>query len=179
MHKIWLIIKREFYTRVRKRSFLVLTLLIPLFFAGVVIIPVLIAVKGDDNKRIAVIDESKLFTGNMPDAKGIYFKPLAMVDIDTFKHTYDAYGYDGVLYIPQLDINRPTGIAYYSKGRASMTLESNLNRQVNDIIEKKRLEQAGIDRQQLEDAKSNIDIDFRSGEDEKEGELYRSLRRRL
>jgi ABC-2 type transport system permease protein len=169
MHKIWLIIKREFRTRVRKKSFLILTLLIPLFFAGTIIIPILIAVKGEDSKRIAVIDESKLFIGKLPDAKGIYFKPLELVKIDTFKHKYQEYGYAGVLYIPDIDLNRPSGIEYYSKGRASIMLESNLNRQINDVIEKKRMEMAGIDRQKLEEVKSDIKIDFRSGDEETKG----------
>lgn len=169
MHKIWLIIKREFRTRVRKKSFLILTLLIPVFFAGVIIIPILIAVKGEENKRIAVIDESGLFTGKLPDAKGLYFKPLVAVKIDTFKQKYGEYGYSGVLYIPDIDINRPSGIAYYSKGRASIGLESNLNREINDVIEKKRMELAGIDRRQLEDVKSNVKIDFRSGDEETKG----------
>jgi len=169
MQKIWLIIKREFLTRVRKKSFLLLTLLIPLFFAGIIIIPVVIAVKGEDHKRVAVIDESGLFAGQLPDEKGLYFKPLAQVDIDTFKRNYSEYGYAGVLYIPDIDINRPSGIEYYSKGQASIMLESNLNRQVNNIIEKKRMELAGIDRQKLEDVRSDIRIDFRSGDDEKQG----------
>jgi ABC-2 type transport system permease protein len=169
MHKIWLIIKREFRTRVRKKSFLILTLLIPLFFAGTIIIPILIAVKGEDSKRIAVIDESKLFIGKLPDAKGIYLKPLELVKIDTFKQKYQEYGYAGVLYIPDIDINRPSGIEYYSKGRASIMLESNLNRQINDVIEKKRMELAGIDRQKLEEVKSDIKIDFRSGDEETKG----------
>ncbi|GAA0526436.1 ABC transporter permease [Chitinophaga japonensis] len=169
MQKIWLIIKREFLTRVRKKSFLLLTLLIPLFFAGIIIIPVVIAVKGEDHKRVAVIDESGLFAGKLPDEKGLYFKPLAQVKIDTFKQNYDEYGYAGVLYIPDIDINRPSGIEYYSKGQASIMLESNLNRQVNDIIEKKRMELAGIDRQKLDEVRSDVRIAFRSGDDEKQG----------
>lgn len=169
MNKIWLIIKREFLTRVRKKSFLALTLLIPIFIAGITIIPILIAVKGEDHKRIAVIDESKLFTGQLTDSRGLYFKPLAEVRIDTFKRTYSEYGYSGVLYIPDIDINRPSGIEYFSKGQASIMLESNLNRQVNDVIEKKRMELAGIDREKLEEVRSDVKIDFLSGDDDRKG----------
>jgi ABC-2 type transport system permease protein len=169
MHKIWLIIKREFLTRVRKKSFLILTLLIPLFFGGIIIIPVLLAVKGEENKRIAVVDESGLFTGQLPDTKGLYFKPLANTGIDTFKRKYQEYGYSGLLYIPEIDINRPSGIEYFSQGQVSMMLESSLNRSVNDVIERKRMELAGIDRQKLDEVRSDIRIDFRSGEEEKHG----------
>ena len=169
MNKIWLIVKREFLTRVRKKSFLLLTLLIPIFIAGLTIIPILIAVKGEEHKRIAVIDESKLFTGQLTDSRGIYFKPLAQVQIDTFKRRYSEYGYAGVLYIPDIDVNRPSGIEYYSKGQASIILEGILNRQVNDVIEKKRMELAGIDREKLEEVRSDVKVDFRSGEDDRKG----------
>ncbi|HEY0611068.1 MAG TPA: ABC transporter permease [Chitinophaga sp.] len=169
MNKIWLIVKREFLTRVRKKSFLLLTLLIPIFIAGLTIIPILIAVKGEEHKRIAVIDESKLFTGQLTDSRGIYFKPLVLVKIDTFKRKYSEYGYSGVLYIPDIDVNRPSGIEYYSKGQASIILEGILNRQVNDVIEKKRMELAGIDREKLEDVRSDVKVDFRSGEDNRKG----------
>lgn len=169
MNKIWLIVKREFLTRVRKKSFLLLTLLIPIFIAGLTIIPILIAVKGEEHKRIAVIDESKLFTGQLTDSRGIYFKPLVLVKIDTFKRKYSEYGYSGVLYIPDIDVNRPSGIEYYSKGQASIILEGILNRQVNDVIEKKRMELAGIDREKLEDVRSDVKVDFRSGEDDRKG----------
>lgn len=169
MHKIWLIIKREFLTRVRKKSFLLLTLLIPILFAAITVIPIIIAIKGEDHKRIAVIDESRLFRDQLSDDKGIYFKPLELVKIDTFKRKYSEYGYSGVLYIPDIDINRPSGIEYYSKGQASIILESNLNKQVNDIIERKRMEMAGIDREKLEEAHSDLRIDFRSGDDDRKG----------
>jgi ABC-2 type transport system permease protein len=169
MNKIWLIIKREFLTRVRKKSFLVLTLLIPVFFAGITIIPIIIAVKSEEHKRIAVIDESKLFTGQLTDSRGLYFKPLEQVNIDTFKRKYEEYGYAGVLYIPDIDINRPSGIEYFSRGQASIMLEGNLNRQVNDVIEKKRMELAGIDREKLEEVRSDVKVDFRSGDDDRKG----------
>lgn len=169
MNKIWLIVKREFLTRVRKKSFLLLTLLIPIFIAGLTVIPILIAVKGEEHKRIAVIDESKLFTGQLTDSRGIYFKPLELVKIDTFKRKYSEYGYSGVLYIPDIDVNRPSGIEYYSKGQASIILEGILNRQVNDVIEKKRMELAGIDREKLEEVRSDVKVDFRSGEDNRKG----------
>jgi ABC-2 type transport system permease protein len=169
MHKIWLIIKREFLTRVRKKSFLILTLLIPIFFVGVLVIPIIIAMKGEEDKRIAVIDESGLFRTQLTDSRGMYFKPLEQVKIDTFKRKYNEYGYAGVLYIPDIDINRPSGIEYFSKGQASIMLESNLNKQVNSVIEKKRMELAGIDREKLDEARSDLKIDFRSGDDDRKG----------
>lgn len=167
MNKTLLIINREFITRVRKRSFLVVTLLIPLMFAALIIIPILIATNSNDEKRIAVIDDSQLFTGRFPDDKGIYYKYLTNIKIDTFK--YEEYGYAGVLYIPAIDIKRPSGITYYSSGQPGIAVEKGITRHINDIIEEKRLEESGIDRSKLSAAKSDINIDFKSGTDGKKG----------
>jgi ABC-2 type transport system permease protein len=167
MNKILLIIKREFLTRVRKRSFLVVTLLIPLFFAALIVVPILIATSSSGDKRIAVIDESHLFFGRFPDNKGTYYKYLENTKVDTFK--YDQYGYSGLLYIPDIDLKRPSGITYYSSGQPGIGVESSITRHVNDIIEEKRLEAAGIDKEKLDAAKSDITIDFKSGADGKKG----------
>jgi ABC-2 type transport system permease protein len=167
MNKILLIIKREFLTRVRKRSFVVATLLIPVFFAALTVVPIIIATSSSGDKRIAVVDDSGLFVGRFPDNKGTYYKYLTNVKIDTFK--YEQYGYSGLLYIPDIDLKRPSGITYYSSGQPGIGVESSLTRHMNDIIEEKRLETAGIDKEKLSDAKSDISIDFKSGADGKKG----------
>ncbi|HJT72765.1 MAG TPA: ABC transporter permease [Chitinophaga sp.] len=169
MNKIWLIIKREFITRVRKRSFLVVTLLVPLFFAAMIVIPILIATNSKDEKRIAVIDESHLFLNRFPDNKGVYYKYLENISVDTFRHTYKEYGYSGLLYIPRLDINRPSGITYYSDAQPGIATESRLNRHVNDLIEEERMKQANIDVEKVHAFKSDINIDFQTGEEGKKG----------
>jgi ABC-2 type transport system permease protein len=169
MQKIWLIIKREFLTRVRKKSFLIITLLVPVFFAAVIIVPILLSVNGHEDKRVGVIDESGLFTNKIPDAKGIYYKYLEGVKVDTFKKMYQDYGYAGLLHIPPIDINRPGGIEYFSKGQVSILQEGSLNRDINDIIESKRMALSGIDERKLEEMKSHVKIDFKSGDDEKQG----------
>lgn len=169
MQKIWLIIKREFLTRVRKKSFLIITLLVPLFFAAIIVVPILLSINDREDKRVGVIDESGLFTNKIPDSKGIYYKYLEGVKVDTFKKMYEHYGYSGLLHIPPINIERPAGIEYFSKGQVSMLQEGSLNRDINDIIESKRMEMSGIDEHKLQAMKSNIKIEFRSGDDEKQG----------
>lgn len=169
MNKIWLIIKREFRTRVRKRSFLVVTLLVPLFFAAMVVVPILIATNSKEEKRIAVIDESQLFINRFSDNKGVYYKYLLNTSVDTFKTTYKQYGYAGLLYIPKLDINRPSGITYYSDAQPGISIESRLNRHINELIEEERMKQANIDVNQVHAFKSDINIEFKTGEEGKKG----------
>lgn len=172
MNKIWLIIKREFLTRVRKRSFLVVTLLVPIAFAAMIIIPILMAVGGNESKRIAVIDKSGIFTNNLPDKKGVYFKYLPDANLDSLKRHYEAADYSGILYIPDIDINRPAGLEYYSRGQAGVSLESAINSDINNVIEKKRMELEGIDKSRLDALRSNITVEFKSGDDEKKGNSW-------
>jgi ABC-2 type transport system permease protein len=169
MNKIWLIIKREFITRVRKRSFLLVTLLVPLFFAATIIVPTLIAMNTKEEKRIAVIDDSHLFLNRFPDDKGVYYKYLLNTNVDSFQYKYADHGYSGLLYIPELDIDRPGGITYYSDAQPGLSVESKLTRRINDLIEEERLKKAKIDAEQLKAVKSDVSIEFRTGDDGRKG----------
>ncbi|NLR79514.1 ABC transporter permease [Chitinophaga eiseniae] len=172
MEKIWLIIKREFITRVRKKSFLVTTLLVPLAFAAMIIVPILLATSSSEHKLIAVVDNSQLFENKFPDAKGVYFKYLHQQNIDSLKQHYEELGYEGVLYIPEFDINRPSGFEFYSSGQASVTMESSINSDINNIIEKKRMELQGIDQSKLDDIKSDVEVTFKNGKEGKKGSSW-------
>ncbi|NLR61762.1 ABC transporter permease [Chitinophaga polysaccharea] len=172
MEKIWLIIKREFITRVRKKSFLVTTLLVPLAFAAMIIVPILLATSSSEHKLIAVVDNSQLFENKFPDSKGVYFKYLHQQNIDSLKQHYEELGYEGVLYIPEFDINRPSGFEFYSSGQASVTMESSINSDINSIIEKKRMELQGIDQAKLDGIRSDVEVTFKNGKEGKKGSSW-------
>ena len=61
MNKIILIIKREYLTRVKKKSFLIMTLLGPILMAGLMLVPIWLAIKDKDIQRIEVVDETETF----------------------------------------------------------------------------------------------------------------------
>ncbi|MFB6455417.1 ABC transporter permease [Chitinophaga sp. Hz27] len=169
MNKILLIIGHEFMARVKKKSFLVVTLLVPLAFAALMIIPALIVGKSASTKRVAVIDNSGYFTGHFNDSKNTYFKFLSGANIDSLKKNYEAMGYNGVLLIPQIDINRPSGFEYYSDAQANLELESALTSNLNAAIEKQRMELNGIDKHKLDEIRADVTVDFKNTKDEKSG----------
>ncbi|NSL88840.1 ABC transporter permease [Chitinophaga sp. Mgbs1] len=172
MNKIWLIIQREFTTRVRKKSFLVVTLLVPLAFAAMIILPILFATGSGETKRIAVIDKSGLFNNKFPDKKGLFFKYLPDAHLDSLKLHYQSAGYAGVLYIPDIDINRPSGFEFFSKGQASISMESAINADINNIIERRRMELQGIDKTKLDAISSTVSVEFKTGDEEKKGSSW-------
>jgi len=76
MNKIFLIIQREYLTRVKKKSFILMTFLVPLLFIGMWSLIAYIAVKGDelgDKKHVKVVDESGLFKNRLENKSGLEF----------------------------------------------------------------------------------------------------------
>ncbi|RAJ75122.1 ABC-2 type transport system permease protein [Chitinophaga dinghuensis] len=168
MNKISLIIQREFLFRVRKRSFLIVTLLVPLAFAAIMIIPALLA-SSSGSQKVVVVDKSGFFKGQFRDAKDVYFKFLDNTPLDSIKKNYAKEGYSGVLLIPQIDIERPSGFEYYSEAQASIMLENALTSNLNSAIEKLRMEANGIDKSKLDAIHADVTVDFRNSKDEKKG----------
>ena len=75
MDKLWLIIKREYLTRVTRRSFIIATLLTPLAFAlFFVVVSLIFSYQSDDKKKIAIIDEGGILSGTLKDGKNVFFK---------------------------------------------------------------------------------------------------------
>ncbi len=167
MNKIWIIIKREFLTRVRKKSFIVTTLLLPILFASMIVLPSLF-INSDNDEKVAVIDDSGFFAGKLPDEKGIHYN-FVEAKLDTFKKSYRDRGYTGLLHIPKMDINRLPAIVYYSKGQMPFSLRGSMEKRLESVIEDKRMEMAGIDKSKLEDIRADISIENLAGEAEKKG----------
>ncbi|AWO00965.1 ABC transporter permease [Chitinophaga alhagiae] len=167
MNKIWIIIKREYLTRVRKKSFIIVTLLLPVLFVAMFLIPIFVMQAGDDEK-VAVVDESKIFEGKLADDGGVHYKFID-ARIDTLKNNYQRLGYTGVLHIPAMDVNRPPSVIYYSKGQMNVMLKSNMERRLENVLEDKRMELAGIDKAKLEGIRADVDIVNLAGKEEKKG----------
>ena len=60
MNSILLIIQREYLSRVRKKSFLIMTLLTPFLMAGIVVVPTYLAMNSTEERNIVILDESNL-----------------------------------------------------------------------------------------------------------------------
>ena len=73
MRKIWLIIKREYLVRVRKKSFIVMTILGPLLMAAVIILPTFLAMQGHDERFIALHEKNNFFYKQLTDTENLHF----------------------------------------------------------------------------------------------------------
>jgi len=157
MNKIGLIIAREFITRIRKRSFIIITLLGPVFFAALLIVPTILALSGGDEKTIEVVDESGYFKDAFENTENLNFIDSGR-NLEKSKENIIQDEKFGLLHIPPFDINNPGVINFYSTSNPGLSLLKKLERQINAKIENIRLLKSGIDKASLEQLKSSISI---------------------
>ncbi len=141
MNKIALIIRREYITRVRKKSFLIMTLLTPLLFALIFIIPMFVMGNEDkDLKKIAVIEDgSDLFTNVIPDTKDTDFEYLTGVRLNDIKNNFPDLGYYGVLYISPQIVTTPDAVQLISRKQPPIGLLDHISGSLEKEIEKQKL----------------------------------------
>lgn len=162
MAKITTIINREYITRVRKKSFIIMTLLAPLLFAAMVLVPVLIMGNDDkDFKKIAVIEDgSDLFLNVIPDRQDVEFEYLGDVDVNQLKSSYEEAGYYGVLYISPVVVNVPNAVQLISSKQPPLDLIQHIERSLEKKIESDKLAQYNIENldQILKSVKTDVSI---------------------
>ncbi len=145
--KIGIIIEREYLTRVRKRSFILITFLAPLFFAALMFLPIILMrhqEKFDGKRVIAVCDETTLFYGKLGNTDINTFLYIDN-DIDDAKSLVKEGLYDGVLYIPATSLSVPTSAEIYSMKQLPMSLTSHIRSQMKQVVEHQKLLASGID----------------------------------
>lgn len=159
MNKIGLIIKREYFTRVKKRSFIIMTFLGPLLIAAIYIIPILLALHGDSEKRtIAVVDQSHWFERQFVNTENQTFIRLDNIDIDSTKKLVQQGFFDIALFIPETQLNIPSSAVVYSMKQVPLDVESHIKEVMKNEIQVQKLLAAGVDPDILESIKTNINL---------------------
>ena len=116
LRNIKTIISREYMTRVKKKSFLLITFLGPIFFAAIAILPSVIMFMAEDKgKQVAVIDESGIVMPNFADTKAIDYTDCTGQPLDSLKNQLDVLGYDALVHIsPMEQETRSVSVTAYS-----------------------------------------------------------------
>lgn len=139
-NKISLIIAREYLTRVRKKSFIIMTIIGPVLFAGFIILPTLLTQIEDQSvKKIAVIetdisgnpvpDSLQFFKGIIPDRENMKFIYMNNMRLDDMLATFKITDYDAVLYLPQslISAGRSAGVEFYYREPPGVYLENHIS----------------------------------------------------
>ena len=169
MSQVGIIIGREFNERVRKKSFIITTLLMPLLVIGLMAAPALIMqFSRGDEKHIAVIDESGLVAPQLQSGDELVFEATDLSTEAARKELTDKFG---VLYIGSDILTNPNSVKLYVNSSSSMTVENNITGQIEDIIETEKLKSYNIENlsQILQEVKTKVGMQtFRNDESQEE-----------
>ena len=158
MDKIWLVIQREYLARVKKKSFLLATLITPLIFPAIMGIFVWISLEdegGDALRIIEVVDENKMFFLESSEQYAFSFSDTDKEEAKKMVQEGDRYGF---LYIPEFKLEDPQGIVFYGEENPSMSLISYLENNLRKKIEEQRLFESGIDPKIINEVRTNVGI---------------------
>ncbi len=155
MRNIFLVIKREYLVRVKKKSFVIMTILGPLLFAVFYAAVIWIAVGSVELKTVQVVDESHLFTNEFKNTESLKFTYLS-APIDSAKKGFQTSGANALVYIPKDVIKEPKSVRIYAAKNVSMELKSGIEDVIEKQIEEIKLSEAGITHKILEDSRVSV-----------------------
>ncbi|MBO6170442.1 MAG: ABC transporter permease [Bacteroidales bacterium] len=146
LHTTGIIISREYLNKVKKKSFLITTFLVPVLFAALCILPSIIMLgTKESSKNIAVIDNSGIVAPVLEDSETATYTVLEGESVEKMKLSLESLGYDALLVVSPLDVEQKTLSAdVYSNKPMGMDLNENLNSKINSAVEAYRIEQSGI-----------------------------------
>ena len=169
----YIIISREYLNKVKKKSFIWTTLLVPILVAGLTI-GIMVAVMNtkEKTKAIAVVDRSGIVLPYLTDSETISFQDFSAMPLDSVKNNLSVMSLDGVLSIGPLDsLEKTVSADLYSPKPFGMELTDNVNSRINRAVEDYRIASyhiEGLD-QILKDVKANVHMrSYTLGEDGEE-----------
>ena len=159
MNKILLIIQREYFSRVKKKSFIVMTFLTPLLIAGVYALIGYFTYKGikDTHDSVAVVSDNKTLTEQLQTDKNTSYTYLT-TSLEEAKKDLNKSEYDYILYLPEFTLEEPKGIELFGAKQAGMSLNRRISGDIEELIRTQKLKQSGISQADLDKLKTDVDI---------------------
>ncbi len=144
MGKIGLIIGREFNIRVRKKTFILTTLLMPLLLVGMVVVPSLIARYGGDSKlkEIVVVDSSGVIAGKLSNSESINYVIASKGYPEVTSSYPKAFGY---LVIGSDIIDNPNAVQLYTTENSTIATEKEIEGILSSIVTQSRIDSSGVE----------------------------------
>ena len=153
MNKTFLIIKREFLVRVKKKSFIIMTLLAPILMASLIIVPVLVTDSDQQIRLIGIYENTTSFAKEIEDSENIHFTVFDNMQMDEFIKDPEGSNYYALLKIEN------DSFSIYSNQQVGLNIRKAIEKQLEQISERNKLKQAGINLDIIEQAKTNINIE--------------------
>ena len=149
MHKIWLVIKREFLVRVRKKSFVIMTFLGPILLASILILPIYLANNSQEKRNIAVGYQKDF---QLEDNELLNFVTIPQNEVDSVKFNIKDSPYYALLII------KDNTYSLYSNQQVTLNVINEIKRQIEYTLKFNNLKKLGIDDKTLKSAEQKINL---------------------
>ena len=156
MNKILLIVQREYLTRVKKKSFIIMTILGPLLMVGLIFAQFWIKMIPEETQKILVVDESQLFLNKLENTPNQQFT-FSKSDLQDAKVQLYSSDYSTVLFIPS-NVLDSQAIQLFYKKQPSLGTQDYIETVISNKLEELKLLASGIQVKQLESIKTKLTL---------------------
>jgi len=174
MNHLSLIIKREYLTKVKNKSFIIMTFLSPLIMVGLIsLVAYLSQLNNDTVRTISVLDESGLFLDQFEDTENLKYELLTNVSLDEAKLTAENGEVYGLLFIPKkekLD-ELSNSITFYSEDSPSLSVMSDIERTLESKANSLKLKESDLDAELIKSLRLDIDTQLESFQGEETSKM--------
>jgi ABC-2 type transport system permease protein len=154
MNKTFLIIKREYLSRVKKKSFIIMTILGPILIAGFISLAIYLGLSDDTVQNVVVIDQAKMVTNDFESSDKIKF---FYTDKNLSDSAFENSAYNLMLVVNEYIVENNKAVLYY-KSFPSISVQSYINDQLNNSLETIKLNMHDIDSKVYLDIRTAINI---------------------
>lgn len=161
MSKMWLIIKREYLIRVRKKSFLITTILTPLAIGLLAVISAYFASQSGNEKLDVIVKDESGILAKHPPQSNIYTYQLSESSLEELKLSYSERGHDLLLHIPSFESLEKTlhSVSYFSKEKLSLNKISGIEKHLSRSFKEYKIDKSNIDKSIYESFKTDIEME--------------------
>lgn len=159
MNKTWIITQREFTSRVRKKTFLLTTILLPLLFAGFYAAIIWFSVKGGDAVHVLVSDQSNVFESNLKSDGDVSFDFKNQLSLKQLEDSVKAGKYNAYMYVPQQFNSATDSIRIRTAKSLGLITKEKVERRVNSHIKEYKM-LAYVSKSQLDSVQRNANVDI-------------------
>ena len=157
-NKIWLVVQREFATRARKKSFIIMTILMPFLMAGLIFLPLLLSlIKDSEQRTVAVVDNSGLYSSAIKSNEQYLFVPTEEMTPDLRSDSTDVYA---VVNITGDLVEHPTKAAIYSRQEVPSNLRDYVNSALTEAVRQEKFRRYNIPELNniIDDIQQTVDV---------------------
>ena len=162
MNKTWIIAQREFLTRVKRKTFLLTTILLPLLIFGFYAMIIYFSVKATDNYKVAIVDNANVFNGSLPVKNNEIIFEFVKEDTSTLNRKTEEKKIDGYLIVPSnYDLRTNQPLEFRSNKSVGLMTRENIQGKINKVLEEKRFLSQNISKDKLDSLRKETEIDYR------------------